>query len=184
MKYDNLLKTIFHDAMPALLRVLACGSIAEYVNVEFPGRPKMVADVVARLVDGRILHIEFQLTNDPRMHWRCFHYFGAIQEQWEGSEVVQVVIYLGNAPMQMKREIRTGSLRYRYEILDMRDLDAELSSILPTTPSASWRYSANLPTPGLRSAGYWHPGRASRASNCSKTSTACEPCPNCVNSRQ
>ena len=80
MKYDNLLKTIFYDAMPLLLRALHCAPVAEYLNIEFPSRPKMVADVVARLADGKILHLEFQLTNDPRMHWRCYHYRGVIQE--------------------------------------------------------------------------------------------------------
>jgi hypothetical protein len=126
VKYDNLLKTIFYDAMPAFIRLLGCSPISEYLNIEFPARPKMVADVVARLADGRILHIEFQLKNDPRMHWRCFHYFGAIQEQNEGSEVIQFVIYIGNSPVQMKREIVSPSLNYHYEIVDMRDLDPDI----------------------------------------------------------
>jgi hypothetical protein len=126
VKYDNLLKTIFFDAMPGMLRALKCAPVAEYLSVEFPSRPKMVADVIARLSDGKILHLEFQLTNDPRMHWRCFHYFGAIQEQWEDSEVVQVVIYLGNSPLQMRREIRTAGLHYTYEILDMRQIEADV----------------------------------------------------------
>ena len=57
MKYDNLLKTIFFDAMPALLRVLHCAPVVEYLSVEFPWKHKikMVADVVARLKGGRIL---------------------------------------------------------------------------------------------------------------------------------
>jgi hypothetical protein len=78
VKYDNLLKTLFHDTMLGLLRTLDCAPVVEYLTVEFPFRPKMVADVVARLADGKILHLEFQLTNDPRMHWRCYHYYGAI----------------------------------------------------------------------------------------------------------
>ena len=65
MKYDNLLKTIFFDAMPALLRLLHCSPVVEYLNVEFPRKHKMVADVVALLKDGRILHLEFQVKNEP-----------------------------------------------------------------------------------------------------------------------
>ena len=126
MKYDNLLKTIFFDAMPMMLRALHCAPVAEYLSVEFPERPKMVADVVARLADGRILHLEFQLRNDPRMHWRCYHYFGAIQEQWEDAEIIQIVIYLGNGPVQMKREIRRPHLDYRYEIVDVRGIEASV----------------------------------------------------------
>ena len=134
VKYDNLLKTIFYDAMPFFLRALHCAPITEYLSVEFPARPKLVADVVARLADGKILHIEFQLANDPRMHWRCYHYFGAIQEQWEDAEVIQVVVFVGNGPVQMKREIQKTRLQYSYEIVDMKDLSADLiltSSVLP-----------------------------------------------------
>ena len=86
MKYDNLLKAIFFDAMPALLRMLGCGQVVEYLNVEFPPRHKMVADVVARLADGRIVHLEFQVDNDPDMHWRCYHYFGSISQQWPDAD--------------------------------------------------------------------------------------------------
>ena len=69
MKYDNLLKTIFYDSMPAFVRMLGCAAAAEFLTVEFPVRSKLGEDAVVRLVDGKILHLEFQLTNDPRMHW-------------------------------------------------------------------------------------------------------------------
>src|SRR5450432_1606826 len=111
--------------MPGLLRALKCAPVAEYLTVEFPSRPKMVADVVARLADGKILHIEFQLKNDPRMRWRCFHYYGTIQELWEDSDVLQVVIYLGNSPMSMAREIQRLNCHYRFEVVDMREIPAE-----------------------------------------------------------
>ena len=80
MKYDNLLKDIFLDAMPKLLGSIADSPVAKLLSVEFPSRPKMVADVVARLVNGRILHVEFQLANDPR--------FGAIQEEFTDADVI------------------------------------------------------------------------------------------------
>jgi hypothetical protein len=124
VKYDNLLKTIFYDAMPALVRLLKCAPVAEYLTVEFPERPKLVADVVARLADDKILHLEFQLNNDARMHWRCFHYYGTIQELWDDAEVIQVVVYLGRGPLDMKCEIRRPRCEYRFEILAMRDVPA------------------------------------------------------------
>jgi hypothetical protein len=141
VKYDSLLKTIFLEAMPALVSALKCAPIAEYLTIEFPPRPKMIADVVARLADGRILHLEFQLSNDPRMHWRCYHYFGAIQEQWEESEVIQVLIYLGNGPMQMKGRIERRSLNYWFEIVDMCQIEA---SVFLDSPNDAERVLALL----------------------------------------
>ena len=125
MKYDNLLKAIFYDAMPLFLRALRCAPVVEYLNIEFPARPKLLADVVARLADGKILHLEFQLSNDPRMHWRCYHYRGAIQELWEDAEVIQIVVYLGNGPVRMIHEIKKRRLDYSYEIVDMKELPAD-----------------------------------------------------------
>lgn len=76
--------------MPTLLGSIANAPVAELLSVEFPSRPKLVADVIARLTDGRILQVEFQLTNDAHMLWRCYQYFGAIQEAWPDAEVIQV----------------------------------------------------------------------------------------------
>ena len=124
MKYDNLLKTTFLDAMPMLLGSIANAPVAELLSVEFPSRPKMVADVVARLTDGRILHVEFQLTNDARMLWRCYQYFGAIQEALPDAEIIQVVIFLGNGRMTMTNAIKRPSCDYWYHVIDMKEIPA------------------------------------------------------------
>lgn len=132
VKYDNLLKTIFFDAMPALLRLLHCAPVAEYLNVEFPPRHKMVADVVALLKDGKILHLEFQVTNDPDMLWRCFHYYGSISQRWPKAEVIQVVVYLGNDTMTMSSSVERASCRYHFEILNLQEIPAEVFLASPT----------------------------------------------------
>lgn len=111
--------------MPLLIRGLQCAPVAEYSSIEFPPRPKVVADVVALLTDGSILHLEFQLSIDPRMHWRCYFYYGAIEEQWEDAEVRQVVVYIGNGPVRMKREIKKKRCDYSYDIVDMKELPEE-----------------------------------------------------------
>ena len=126
MKYDNLLKRVFFDAMPALLRLSNCAPVVQYLSVEFPLRHKMVADVVALLADGRILHLEFQVTNDPDMHWRCYHYFGSISQQWPEADVIQVVIYLGSAPLTMQAAIAKPTCKFHYEILNLQEVPAEV----------------------------------------------------------
>ena len=126
MKYDILLKTIFLDAMPALLRLLKCAPVVEYLTVEFPRKHKMVADVVALLADGRILHLEFQVRNDPKMHWRCYRYFGVISERWPKAEVIQVVIYLGRDPLTMQSRIRKQTCKFHHDILNMQDVPARV----------------------------------------------------------
>ena len=126
MKYDNLLKTIFFDAMPALLRLMKCAPVVEYLSVEFPPRTSLIADVVALLEDGKILHIEFQVKNDPEMLWRCYHYYGAISQRWRNSEVLQFVVYLGSAPLAMESVIDEPSCKYHYEIVNMQEVPAQV----------------------------------------------------------
>jgi len=126
MKYDQLLKTIFFDAMPALLRLIGCAPVLQYLNVEFPPRHKMVADVVALLADGKILHLEFQVTNDPDMLWRCYHYYGSISQRWPKAEVIQVVVYLGNDPIAMSSAIDRPSCKYFFDILNLQDVPADV----------------------------------------------------------
>ena len=112
--------------MPALLRLLDCAPVVEYLSVEFPRKHKMVADVVARLADGRILHLEFQVKNDPGMHWRCFHYFGAIQQRWPLADVIQVVIYLGSDPLTMQSSVDKPTCRFSFDILNMQEVPAQV----------------------------------------------------------
>ncbi len=112
--------------MPALLRLLNCGHVIEYLSIEYPRQHKMIADVVARLADGRILHLEFQVKNDPDMHWRCFHYFGAIQQRWPQAEVIQVVIYLGGDLLTMQSSIDRPTCRFSYEILNLQEVPAQV----------------------------------------------------------
>src|SRR5207249_2152473 len=67
MKYDVRLKAIFQDAMPGLLRVLQLPGVKEYLTVEFPKRNKSLPDLVLRLIDGWIVHIELQSKNDLKI---------------------------------------------------------------------------------------------------------------------
>ena len=68
------------------------------------------------------------------MHWRMYHYFGAIQQRWPEAEVIQVLIYLGNGPMTMLSSIdRPPRCQFRYDIIDMRDVPARVFLRSPKT---------------------------------------------------
>jgi len=123
-QYDVRLKSILHRAMPQLFRLLGLPPAAEYLLAELPLRQKILPDLLVRLVDGRILHIELQSRNDPRMIWRCLEYWQVISEQWPDAEIVQVVIYLGDGPMTMVSSIARGRTQYAFDIHSLKDIDA------------------------------------------------------------
>ena len=105
MKYDNLLKTLFYETMPGLLRAMGCAPVEEYMTVEFPSRPKM----------GR-----------GRRPAPCTGAVTTTTEQWEESEIVQIVVYLGNGLMTTITRIQRPKCDYNFEVLDMRDIPAEI----------------------------------------------------------
>ena len=124
-QYDLTLKLILQKRMPALLRVLRLDGVAEILTVEFPLHLKVLPDMVVRLVDGRILHIEFQTANDPRMVSRCLGYWQVIADLWPHGEIVQVVVYLGDGLKSMASGVKRGKLQYEFDILNLQEVDAK-----------------------------------------------------------
>ena len=113
------------------MRLLGLPDAYEYLTVEFPKRQRLMADFVIRLKDGRIVHIELQSKNDPEMEFRCLDYWTVIAKQWPGVEIVQVVVYMGDAPLRMKSGIQRGGLDYKFAIVDLNTVPASafLSSV-------------------------------------------------------
>jgi len=118
-QYDVTFKAILQKAMPGLFRLLDLPSgVVEYLTVEFPIREKLLPDLVVRLADGRILHIELQSRNDPEMEWRCLDYFRVISRRWKGTTIVQVVVYLGDGLMTIASRIDESELHFGFQVLN------------------------------------------------------------------
>ena len=85
------------------------------------------ADLVARLrdCDGEpfLLHVEIQNNNDATMPVRMMRYMTDILLAWPGLPLRQYLIYIGAESMTMPDGVELPGVRYRYGILDMRDLD-------------------------------------------------------------
>ncbi|MBF0517632.1 MAG: hypothetical protein HQK97_11060 [Nitrospirae bacterium] len=70
------------------------------------------------LPDGSLLHMEIQSTNDPKMLKRMLLYCALVFNQCD-KYPRQVLLYVGDKPLDMKNEIG----RYSYELLDIRDIN-------------------------------------------------------------
>nr|VFJ86460.1 MAG: protein of unknown function (DUF4351) [Candidatus Kentron sp. LFY] len=85
------------------------------------------ADLVARLRDRDgepfLLHVEIQNNNDATMPVRMMRYMTDILLAWPGLPLRQYLIYIGAEPMTMPDGMELPGVRYRYGILDMRDVD-------------------------------------------------------------
>ena len=125
--YDAILKSILQSLGNILTPSLTGGAKpVELLGVEFNSFEKRVPDLVARLDDGRIFHLEVQSDNDRKMPLRMLRYWLLLREQYPNVQIVQHVLYIGGPTLSMKRYIEDGDISYRYEITDIRDIDEEV----------------------------------------------------------
>jgi predicted transposase YdaD len=124
MRYDTTLKTLFQSPPPQLLRLLIGGQAREMLTVEYPTVQMRRPDLVVRLTDGRLYHLELQSTNDAAMPWRMLEYFGLLCQTY-GQPPSQQVLYVGDAVLSMAAHLAYPTLSFQYEAIDIRTLDGE-----------------------------------------------------------
>jgi len=99
MRYDTTLKELFQAPPPRLLQILTHGQIAELLTVEFPSVRMRRTDLVARLTDGRLFHLELQ-SDDADIPWRMLDYYSLLHRQF-GEAPLQQVLYVGDKPLAL-----------------------------------------------------------------------------------
>ena len=123
---DWVLKEIFQGDHPILLNQMTRGAeVTEFLNVEFHRTIARRADLVARLGNGRLLHVEFQSRNDNDFVYREGIYCLLIGRQYR-LPVEQVVLYVGQAKMSMKSRLNAGSTKVSIRLIDIREFDVDM----------------------------------------------------------
>ena len=122
MDFDITLKEIFYQTPQQLLQLLVGSQVAEILTVEYPTVQQRRPDLVMRLIDGRIHHLELQSDNDTKMPWRMLEYYWLIYQQFEQAPIQQV-LYVGQKQANFVTAIRQYTLHFRYQLIDIREID-------------------------------------------------------------
>jgi len=122
---DIALKDIFEEVPHRLSKILSPAPIKELLPTSLPSTELRV-DFLARLEDESILHMEFQSFNDTNMPWRMLRYYTAIVEKYKTHNIKQLVVYVGNEKLRMKSSLKIKNLVFKYEILDIRQIDCKV----------------------------------------------------------
>ncbi len=122
---DIALKDIFEEVPHRLSKILSPAPIKELLPTALPSTELRV-DFLARLEDESILHMEFQSFNDANMPWRMLRYYTAIAEKYKTHNIKQIVVYVGNEKLRMKSSLKIKNLVFKYEILDIRQIDCRV----------------------------------------------------------
>jgi predicted transposase/invertase (TIGR01784 family) len=72
-----------------------------------------------------VLHIEFQVKDEPEMVYRMAEYFIMLHRLYK-IEVRQYVIYLGQGLSTMPTEFVQGKMNFRYELISLSCIDHRL----------------------------------------------------------
>ncbi len=104
---------------------MTSGTVVQWLDVEVSEVHSRKMDLVCRLSDTSILHIEFQSRNDPDMALRMAEYMLAVYRQYREFPK-QVVLYVGHAGLNMPPLLAGRKFSFEFDILDVRDLDGEM----------------------------------------------------------
>jgi predicted transposase/invertase (TIGR01784 family) len=131
MHYDLTLKQIFHTIPQRLLKILTGRSGLEIMNAEYPTVKKRQPDLVLRLDDDTLFHLEIQSDNDDGMAWRMLEYYQLIYRHYQ-LPLSQMVLYVGNSNCKMPDKISHATLSYSFQVLDIRTIDSKTLLNSPT----------------------------------------------------
>ena len=121
-EYDIALKSVIRRLSGPALQALTGFAIQRWHNVELPEVRALRVDMVGETVDGSLVQLELQSTNDGDMALRMAEYALAVYRHFRQFPR-QIVLYVGKAPLGMTAIIASHSLGFRFRLVDIRELD-------------------------------------------------------------
>jgi hypothetical protein len=123
-EYDVALKRILTRPGSLLLTALTGSPSLRWLNVEAPLVRNLRVDLLGESPDGELVHIELQSRNEKDFPLRMGEYSFGVALRY-GRLPRQVALYVGAEPLRMKNEVAGPGWMYRFDLVDIRDLDGE-----------------------------------------------------------
>lgn len=123
-EYDVALKLLLQSSATLTMRQLTGTTVRKWLNVELPKVQNLRLDLLGETVDGGLVHLELQSSNDAAMPFRMIEYCLGVQRLF-GQFPRQVLLYVGEAPMCMESAIHGPDLSFSYRLVDIRTLDGD-----------------------------------------------------------
>lgn len=125
VKYDKVLKDLMRTAGSRFIEILTGAKVTAWLNVELVGTRSRVMDLLGRLSNGGLFHVELQATNIDNPGLRMLDY--SVRTEMEtGEEPICLLLYVGEEPMRMKGKHKWRTRTFEFRCTDIREVDAEL----------------------------------------------------------
>ena len=115
--YDRSLRELFGEIPKTLIKLLINKEIKEILDISFPKVEERKVDLLTRLEDNTLFHLEIQSTDDKTMPIRMLQYTSLIYEKYKQFPKL-LVLYVGNKEIKMQNSINEKNLVYNYEVRD------------------------------------------------------------------
>ncbi|GGA97972.1 hypothetical protein [Puia dinghuensis] len=130
-QYDKVLRENMEVVLPGLIKKLL--GIYSVFTEELPDdvqhTKERKPDVLKKVTDSNgetfVLHIEFQVIDEPEMPLRMAEYYIMLSRRYK-LPVRQYVIYLGKYSPQMKDHILSERMHFKYELITLSAVDYRL----------------------------------------------------------
>jgi predicted transposase YdaD len=123
-EYDTVLKALLQASAHSALEQISGSKVVRWLPIELPKVQNLRMDLLAETATAELLHFELQSLNDVRMPLRMAEYMLHVWRVY-GRFPRQIVLYVGDAPPRMVTAIKEPAFSFSYELVDIRDLDAE-----------------------------------------------------------
>jgi len=120
--YDRSLRELFQDVPKTLIKLLVNQDIKEILESSFPQVEERRVDLLTRLEDNTLFHLEIQSINDKDMPLRMLKYTSLIYEKYKEFPK-QLVLYVGDKKLKTPKGIKSKNLHYNYEVKDIKEFD-------------------------------------------------------------
>ena len=122
--YDKTLRDIVQGIPQRFIKILTGKKAIELLDPSFPKVEERKADLVVRLENDEIFHLEVQSTDDRNMPNRMLRYASMIYELYERFPK-QLVLYIGEKEIKLKEGIKDKNISYKYETKNIKDIDCK-----------------------------------------------------------
>jgi len=123
--YDRTIREIFQEIPVYFVKLLTNKEAKELLETKFPKVEEKQADLVVRLDDDTLFHLEIQLYHDKDMPKRMLYYALLIENKHKQFPQ-QTVLYLGDSHDKTVNYIKTDRLSYDYDVKYIKDVDCEI----------------------------------------------------------
>ena len=118
------MKLLLQGSATLTMHELTGTAIATWLDVEPPKVRNLRLDLLGETIDGGLVHVELQSSNDPAIPLRMAEYCLGVFRLF-GRFPQQVVLYVGEPELRMESELRGPGVLFEYRLVDIRTLDGE-----------------------------------------------------------